>query len=110
MTRMTDAIDWQEFQRLAREHEQLQYAFRELGTFLGAALTGRAMLDPEYVAASLDQLAVDAGDKLAERTVDGAVPNPHLLFIAEEVRKLCGQSSPGVKRGKEGRRQTSDRA
>ncbi len=108
---MTDSIDVSnEFQQLAREHAQLQYAFRELGTFLGAALTGRAMLDSEYVAASLDQLAVDAGDKLADSIGEPAEPNPHLQFIAEEVRKLCGQTSPVIERDKEGRRPISDLA
>jgi hypothetical protein len=81
------------FRRLAREQLELNFAFRELGTFLGAALTGRAMLDPEYVAASLDQLAADAGDKLAESSGEAGAPNPHLRFIADEVRKLCGETS-----------------
>lgn len=98
---MTEPSDIQhDLRRLAKEHAQLEFAFRELGIFLGAALTGRAMLDPEYVAASLDQLAADAGDKLAEISGEHAAPNPHLGFIADEVRKICAVNSAVVEHGK----------
>lgn len=82
-----EKIDFQSsLDRLARENAELTFAFYGFAALVSGHITDGLSFDTQTLADEYEQLASEAGDRLA--SVDGTRPTPnvHLQFLADSIR------------------------